>query len=244
MNSLQSYSRIVFFTGAGMSAESGVPTYRGKGGIWDQYDYQDVACQKAFERYPKKVLAFHEIRRKLMLSCHPHAGHEVLAAIENQHPEVIIATQNIDGMHQRAGSRNVIELHGSMWRMRCQTHGVFEDMGETYRHHTCPHCNAWLRPDITWFGDAMNDQVMKAADDVVSRCDLFVAIGTSAIVWQAAGFPELARDYGAWCVEINPEATELSSLYHETIRLPASEALRQHPFTTILHTLGGTTKQD
>ncbi|MBI5591829.1 MAG: NAD-dependent deacylase [Deltaproteobacteria bacterium] len=230
MNSLQSYSRIVFFTGAGMSAESGVPTYRGKGGIWDQYDYQDVACQKAFEKYPEKVLAYHEMRRNLLLSCHPHAGHAVLTAIENQHPEVIIVTQNIDGMHQRAGSRNVIEIHGSIWRMRCPVHGIFEDMGETYRHYTCPHCDAWLRPDITWFDDAMNEQVMKRADDVVSHCNLFVSIGTSAIIWPAAGFPELARDYGAWCVEINPEATKLSSLYHETIRLPASEALQQHPF--------------
>ena len=110
---------------------------------------------------------------------------------------------------------------------------------ETYRHHSCPHCTAWLRPDITWFDDAMNEQVMKAADDVVSHCDLFVAIGTSAIVWPAAGFPELARDYGAWCVEINPETTKLSSLYHETIRLPASEALRMPPFITNISALDG-----
>jgi len=107
---------------------------------------------------------------------------------------VIIVTQNIDGMHQRAGSLNVIALHGSVWRLRCPVHGIFKDMGETYRHYTCPHCDSWLRPDITWFGDTMNEQVMKSADDVISRCNLFVSIGTSAIVWPASGFPELARD--------------------------------------------------
>jgi NAD-dependent deacetylase len=230
MNSLRSYARIVFFTGAGMSAESGVPTYRGKGGIWDQYDYQDVACQNAFKRDPQKVLAFHEMRRKAVLSCRPHAGHDMLTTIEKQHPQLTVVTQNIDGIHQRAGTRNVIELHGSLWRLGCPAHGIFEDIGDHYQNYSCPHCRTWLRPDITWFGDAMNAEVMKTAADAISRCNLFVAIGTSGMVWPAAGFPHLAKDSGAWCIEINPEASELSHIYHETIRLPASEALLQYPF--------------
>jgi len=230
MNSLRSYARIVFFTGAGMSAESGVPTYRGKGGTWDHYDYRDVACQKAFERDPHKVLLFHEMRRKSLLSCRPHVGHEILTIIENQHPQFTLVTQNIDGMHQRAGTRNVFELHGSLWRLRCPAHGTVDDIGETYQHTTCPHCFSWLRPDITWFEDAMNVQAMKAAADAISTCNLFVSIGTSGVVWPAAGYPQLARDSGAWCIEINPEASELSHIYHETIRLPASEALQKYPF--------------
>jgi NAD-dependent deacetylase len=230
MNPLQSFDRIVFFTGAGMSAESGVPTYRGKGGIWAQYDYRAVACQTAFERNPQKVLAFHEIRRRAVLSCRPHSGHDILTAIEKRHPRCIVVTQNIDGMHQRSGTHNVIELHGSLWRLRCPTHGIFEDTGECYQHYTCPRCSNWLRPDITWFGDAMNAEAMETAADAVSRSNLFVAVGTSGMVWPAAGFPRLARESGAWCVEINPEASDLSHLYHETICLPASEALRRYPF--------------
>ena len=238
MNSLRSYQSVVFFTGAGMSAESGVPTYRGKGGIWDKYDYQDVACQKAFEKNPQHVLAFHEMRRKAVLSCRPHAGHDMLTAIEKHHPHSIVVTQNIDGMHQRAGTHNVIELHGSLWRLRCPAHGIFEDTGEAYHHYTCPRCSTWLRPDITWFGDAMNAEAMKTAADAVSRCNLFVAIGTSGMVWPAAGFPQLAKDSGAWCIEINPEASELSHIYHETIRLAASEALQQFPLNDNAATSG------
>lgn len=230
MNSLQSYARIVFFTGAGMSAESGVPTYRGKGGIWDQYDYREVACQNAFERDPQKVLGFHEMRRKAVLSCQPHVGHKILTIMEKHHPQFTVVTQNIDGMHQRAGTRHVIELHGSLWRLRCPVHGTFDDIGETYRHKTCPHCKSWLRPDITWFEDAMNEQTMCTAVDAIATCNLFVAIGTSGVVWPAAGFPQLAKDSGAWCIEINPEASGLSHIYHETIRLPASAALQKFPF--------------
>lgn len=230
MNDLHAYERLVFFTGAGMSAESGVPTYRGKGGIWDQYDYQEVACQNAFLKNPQKVLAFHEMRRKAALSCQPHPGHYRLAFIEQHHPRCLVITQNIDGMHQRAGSSQIVELHGSLWRLRCPAHGMLEEPGETYGHRTCPICHAWLRPDITWFGDPMNSSAMRAAAEAISRCDLFVAVGTSGVVWPAAGLPRLAKDSGAWCVEINPEASEMSHLYHETIRLPASEAIQQLPF--------------
>jgi len=117
---LSRYRKVVFFTGAGMSAESGVPTYRGKGGVWNAYDFQEYACQKAFEGDPEKVLRFHEIRRRAVLDCHPHAGHRVIAGM----PEASVITQNIDGMHQRAGSQDVIELHGSLWRLRCERCGV------------------------------------------------------------------------------------------------------------------------
>ena len=128
------YGTIVFFTGAGMSAESGVPTYRGRGGIWHQYDWEEYACQEAFERDPEKVLSFHELRRTLILSCQPHEGHAAIAALQKRHPNVTVVTQNIDGMHQRAGAVNVIELHGSIWRVTCSLHGTEEDIGEKYRH--------------------------------------------------------------------------------------------------------------
>ncbi len=214
------YRNIVFFTGAGMSAECGVPTYRGKGGIWNQYDYGEYACQKAFERDPEKVLRFHELRRRAVLDCQPHAGHRVVAGM----PRSILVTQNIDGMHQRAGSMNVIELHGSLWRLRCDPCGSMrEDPGDDYETLRCD-CGNWLRPDITWFGDMLDESVMRMATEAIASCDLFISIGTSGSVWPAAGFPSLARDAGAFCIEINPEPSG-AICYDLVIRGSASEAL-------------------
>jgi len=221
----EEYERIVFFTGAGMSAECGVPTYRGKGGIWHQYNWEDYACQEAFETNPEKVLDFHELRRRTLVTCEPHAGHHVITTLEKTHPGIHIVTQNIDGMHQRTGSRRVIELHGSAWRLRCVRHGVREDHGETYERRRCEHCGLWLRPDIVWFGDALDPQVVQSALEIIGGCDLFIAVGTSGVVWPAAGFPAVARRNGARCVEINPEPGELSGLYDDVIREPAGNAL-------------------
>jgi NAD-dependent deacetylase len=214
------YRNILFFTGAGMSAESGVPTYRGKGGIWEQYDYGEYACQKAFVRDPEKVLRFHELRRRAVLDCHPHAGHLVIAGM----PESIVITQNIDGMHQRAGSRKVIELHGSLWRLRCELCGTMrEDFGHDYQTLRCT-CGNLFRPDITWFGDMLGESVMQIAAETVAECDLFISIGTSGCVWPAAGFPSLARRSGAYCIEINPEPSGATD-YDRVIRGSAGEVL-------------------
>lgn len=219
------FEHIVFFTGAGMSAESGIPTYRGSGGVWSSYRWEEYACQDAFDADPEKVLRFHELRRKSVLACSPHAGHGAVARIEDSHPRVTVVTQNIDGMHQRAGSRRVLELHGSLWRLRCPEHGIREDMGETFRRYRCEACGNWLRPDITWFGDMLDSFVMGQAVQAIRSCDLFVSVGTSGVVWPAAGFPQAARDAGARCIEINPEASEMFSLYHESIRGKAGEVL-------------------
>jgi NAD-dependent deacetylase len=202
------YKSIVVFTGAGMSAESGVPTYRGRGGIWSQYNWEEYACQEAFDRDPQKVLKFHELRRRSVLACQPHSGHYVIAELEKTHPQVRVVTQNIDGMHQRAGNRNVTELHGSLWRVRCRSHGIVEDMGETFK-----------------FGDILNQDVISEANLMVRRCDLFISIGTSGVVWPAAGFPKIAKESGAYCIEINPEPNEMSYLYDEAIREDAGRAL-------------------
>ena len=219
------YKSIVFFSGAGMSAESGVPTYRGRGGIWSQYNWEEYACQEAFDRNPEKVLKFHELRRQSVLGCAPHAGHDTVAELEKRHPQVRVVTQNIDGMHQRAGSKNVIELHGSLWRLRCSSHGIFEDIGETYKIYKCEQCGRWLRPDITWFGDMLDQDVITDANLIIRRCDLFISIGTSGVVWPAAGFPKIAKESGAHCIEINPEPNEMSHLYDDTVRETAGNAL-------------------
>ncbi|MDB5969781.1 MAG: polymerase subunit sigma [Hydrocarboniphaga sp.] len=224
--SISEHSSVVFFTGAGLSAESGVPTYRGAGGIWAQYRYEDYACQRAFDRDPQRVLHFHELRRASVLACAPHAGHAALAAMQAAHPRVQVVTQNIDGMLQRAGVRVDAELHGSMWRMRCTQHGIRDDFsGGAYASRKCEHCAAWLRPDITWFEDSIDEAVFARAGKLISECSLFVAVGTSAVVYPAAAFVPLAKRSGAQLVEINPETTEASSLFDRHIALPASQAL-------------------
>jgi NAD-dependent deacetylase len=226
----QRYERIVLFTGAGLSAESGVPTYRGAGGIWREYNYEDYACQRAFERDPVKVLDFHEVRRAKVLDCAPHAGHAHIRAMQTAHPGVSVITQNIDGLLQRAGVTVAAELHGSLWRLRCSAHGLRDDAAAgPFAHRQCPQCaplrQTWLRPDITWFEDAVNQAVFAAAERLVAQADLFVGIGTSGAVWPAAGFAHQAREAGARMVEINLEDNEASPLYGEHVRLPASKGL-------------------
>ena len=213
-----------------MSAESGVPTYRGSGGIWNQYKWENYACQTAFERDPEGVLEFHELRRIEALKCQPHSGHTIITDVQNDNSDTIVITQNIDGMHQRAKSKNVIELHGSLWRMWCESEKILKedlDRGK-YKTRNCD-CGNWLRPDIIWFQDMLNDKTVLEATQAIASCDLFISIGTSAVVWPAAGYPKLAKDSGAFCVEINPEATELSAMYDQTIRMPASAGL-EHLF--------------
>jgi NAD-dependent deacetylase len=220
------FRRIVFFTGAGMSAESGVPVYRGRGGIWQQYNYEDYACQRAFDRDPQKVLDFHEVRRTRVLACQPHAGHFHLAKLQKEHPAVHVITQNIDGMFQRAGVRVDAELHGSLWRMRCARHGVHEDAAAAnYTSRECEQCGTPLRPDIVWFEDAVDPRPFAVAEQLIRSCDLFVAVGTSAVVYPAAGLPRLARAAGAHMIEINPEETEMSALYDRHVHEPASVAI-------------------
>tara|TARA_Y100001968_G_C19327804_1_gene702670 strand:+ start:323 stop:1048 length:726 start_codon:yes stop_codon:yes gene_type:complete len=222
---LNEYKKVVFFTGAGMSKESGIPTYRGKGGTWEEYNYKDYACESAFKKNPDHVLDFHELRRKEAKSCEPHVGHQVVSSVEKNHSDVTIVTQNIDGMHQRAGSNNVIELHGSLWRVRCGCSGTREDMGETYEYRKCPKCSNWLRPDIIWFEDMLDHEVYTKATDIISNSDLFISIGTSALVYPAAGLPMTAKKNGARCIEINIDQTEISTLYHDNMIGKAGDIL-------------------
>lgn len=223
--SLSEYAHVVFFTGAGMSAESGVPTYRGRGGIWAQYRWEEYACQDAFDADPEKVLDFHEQRRGRVLACQPHAGHRHLAALQAAHPDLAIITQNTDGMHQRAGAGGVTELHGSLWRLRCRC-GTREDLAAAaYMQRECPQCGATLRPDITWFGDGVDAEVFARAGRLIAAADLFVAIGTSGIVYPAAGLIPLAARAGARMIEINLDETEMSGLFGEKVREAAGAAV-------------------
>ena len=229
MNSINSsdYPQIVFFTGADMSAESGIPTYRGEGGIWEEYNWEEVACEEAFQNDPQKVLEFHEIRREKAFTSIPHAGYKIISNLQRNHNNVAIITQNIDGMHQFSGNINVIELHGSIWRLRCLCDRVvINDRGRKYKSMKCD-CGAWLRPDIIWFSDMLNPYTVQQADEAVSTCDLFVSIGTSGVVWPAAGYPQLAKSTGALCIELNPQPSEQSLIYDRVYKGKAGELLPQ-----------------
>lgn len=219
------YGSIVFFTGAGMSAESGIPVYRGTGGTWHQYNWQDHACQKAFERHPEKVLEFHELRRSAVLECQPHAGHIIISQVQMQHQNTWIVTQNIDGMHQRAGSKKVIELHGSLWRLRCRQHGIHEDFEAQYKTRKCQHCANWLRPDVTWFEDMLDINLMETTAQLAANADLFITIGTSGVVFPAATFPVLAHESGAYTICINAEFPENPAIFDDVFIGKASEIL-------------------
>ena len=219
---------IVFFTGAGMSAESGIPTYRGEGGVWNEYRWEEYACEMAFNEHPNRVLDFHEMRRIEALKCKPHNGHRIIKKIEKKFRNTTIITQNIDGMHQRASSKNVIELHGSIWRLKCTKcrKPPKEDIeNDKYSNRHCS-CGKLLRPDIIWFQDMLNVDIINLARDKILNCDYFISIGTSGMVWPAAGFPNVAKNSGSFCIEINPEETELSSIYDEIIRDVASKGLQ------------------
>lgn len=228
---IKDFSRIVFFTGAGMSAESGVPTYRGKGGIWGEYDYETSACQRAFDRDPEHVWEFHDFRREIVSKCAPNEGHRWIASCEQQLPSITVVTQNIDGLHQAAGNQRVHELHGSLWKLRCDVCGWRdEDHSAPLADKRCPVCTSagsvvYKRPDIVWFGDNLSRAVLELVSDALVTCDLMVAIGTSAVVYPAADLPLIARRAGARIVEVNPEETPMSSMYEICMRTTATEAL-------------------
>jgi NAD-dependent deacetylase len=221
------FRRIVFFTGAGLSAESGIPTYRGHGGIWKEYDYQEYACQRAFDRNRDKVWDFHDKRRAAVISCQPNDGHRVIAEWQSREPGTVVITQNIDGLHQRAGASDVVELHGSLWRVRCDREGITRpDESIPMAPRAC-RCGAFFRPDIVWFEDALDPQTMRRAEDALTKCDLLVSVGTSGVVYPAAELPRIAMDRGATTVEINIEDTPLSHLYGHLARGRAAELLRK-----------------
>jgi NAD-dependent deacetylase len=220
------FERIVFFTGAGLSAESGIPTYRGKGGVWAEYDYEDYACQRAFERDPEKVWDFHDKRRAAVAACEPNEGHRIIAAVQRERPSTTsVITQNIDGLHARSGATGIVELHGSLWRVRCDRERVVrDDTSVPMTPRRCA-CGAYWRPDIVWFEDSLRGDDLARAHDLLEACDLLVTVGTSGVVYPAADLPRIAMRSGATTVEINVDETPVSALYQHRLRGTASDML-------------------
>jgi NAD-dependent deacetylase len=220
---------IVVLTGAGISAESGVPTFRGEGGLWRQYRAEELATPHAFRRDPSLVWEWYDWRRQLIGDCGPNAAHRTLVEMEAQFDDFVLVTQNVDGLHRLAGSRNVVELHGDIWRMRC-TRGCsagWEDRTSPLPQvpARCPSCGALARPDVVWFGESLPPDAIDAAWAAAQRCQVMLVIGTSAVVQPAASLPVLALQNGAYVVEINPQPTPVSDLVADVIREPAAQAL-------------------
>ena len=216
-------SRITVLTGAGVSAASGVPTFRGAGGLWRQFRAEDLATPDAFRRNPQLVWEWYESRRAIVAACTPNAAHDVLARWSRERGSTVI-TQNVDDLHVRAGTRGLIRLHGSLWELKCSGHGLpAREVGPpcsgVWRDERvplplpprCPACGALARPGVVWFGEALDDAVLGAAVTATS-CDLFITIGTSAVVYPAAGLLQDARRAGAVTAEINLEPTPASGL--------------------------------
>jgi len=222
---LTSDSRITVLTGAGMSAESGIPTFRGQGGVWEKYKADELATPQAFKQNPELVWAWYRHRMDLARSVSPHRGHLALAELERFFPRFTLITQNVDNLHYRAGSSRVLELHGNLFRARCTGEDRVFPVPETWQGvPLCPECGANLRPDIVWFGEPLPETVMSQAAQASVQADYFLVVGTSALVYPAAGLPLLAKQNRAQVIEVNTEKTPLSEF---TIYLPgkASEIL-------------------
>ncbi len=219
---------VAVLTGAGISAESGVPTFRGAEGLWHTFRPEQLATPEAFARDPALVWQWYRWRRERMAAVKPNAGHETLARLEDRVPTTTVITQNIDGLHARAGSRRLVELHGNVWRDRCTENPAHifqreqsDPGGDTAATLPRCHCGALLRPDVVWFGEALDPQHLHAARESVKKAQMVLVVGTSSVVYPAAALPGIARRAGAMVVEINPEETPLSTDAHVVLRGPA-----------------------
>jgi len=220
--------RVVVVSGSGISAESGVPTFRDKDGIWSTVRIEDVATPEALRRNPRKVWEFYEGRRRNMQAVQPNPGHHAIAEMEAVFGEVVTITQNIDGLHQRAGSTQVLELHGSLWKARC-----LDDCGATRDPFPVPaaelpppcECGGVLRPSVVLFGELLPPGAMEQAAQDAAECDVCLVVGTSGAVWPAAGIPLVAKKAGRITIEVNPADTEISADLDLLLRGGSGEVL-------------------
>lgn len=232
---LRRASRVVVLTGAGVSKESGIPTFRdAQTGLWAQYDPTQLATRDAFIRDPKLVWDFYEFRREIMRPAKPNAAHHALAELESLFPEFVIITQNVDDLHERAGSRRVIRLHGRIEENKCyddcQGDPTLVDVRTlTWDHDagppTCPHCGAKVRPNVVWYGEVLPSAELEAAYDASVQAQVMLIVGTSGLVTPAANMPYRAQHAGATLIEFNPVASALTSTVNIHVAAPAGDSL-------------------
>jgi NAD-dependent deacetylase len=220
---------IAVLTGAGISAESGVPTFRGAGGLWRDFRPEELATPEAFARDPKLVWEWYDWRRSVIARVEPNAGHRALVSLESRTENFCLITQNVDGLHDRAGSRRITKLHGDLWTLRCT------ECGREVRDERVPleplpprcNCGSLMRPGVVWFGESLSPDAMKAASAAAQSCEVFLVVGTSSVVYPANALPALARQSGARVIEVNLEPTELSALADISLRGRSGELMPQ-----------------
>jgi NAD-dependent deacetylase len=219
---------VTVLTGAGVSAESGIPTFRGEDGLWKNFRAEELATPEAFSKDPKLVWEWYDWRRGIIGGCHPNAAHGAIADLEKRYHRFLLITQNVDGLHRRAGSRALVELHGNLWRMRCTW------CFETSENHEvplkvlpppCRACGKPLRPDVVWFGEGLDPDTLERALTAAAECDVMLVAGTSAVVQPAASLPVIAANSGAVVMEFNIGPTPLTGLARHGFMGKASETL-------------------
>ncbi|MBA2534399.1 MAG: NAD-dependent deacylase [Rubrobacter sp.] len=227
ISALRGSSRTTVLTGSGISAESGIPTFReAQTGLWERFDPKELATPEAFARDPSLVWDWYAWRRKLVAEARPNPGHVAIAEMRRLVPNFALVTQNVDGLHQEAGSREVIELHGNIRRTKCSVEDTMvEDYDEGESPPYCPSCGAPLRPDVVWFGEMLPPEALEAASMAVRGSDLLLSVGTSSLVYPAAWLPFEALENGAIVVEINPSETPLTRHADYTLRGLAGDVL-------------------
>jgi NAD-dependent deacetylase len=223
---VQRANRIAVLTGAGVSAESGIPTFRSNGGFWQNRRFEDLATPQGFARDPKFVWQWYEERRRGIALARPNPGHKALAAIEERVTDFTLITQNVDGLHDAAGSKNIIKLHGDIWTLRCTACGLERtDRAELNDLPPRCACGGLLRPGVVWFGEMLPEGAMERAIAAVRRAEVLIVAGTSAQVYPAASLIPFALGSGAWVIEINPEATGFSADVTFTLRGNSADIL-------------------
>jgi NAD-dependent deacetylase len=217
---------VAVLTGAGVSAESGVPTFRdAQTGLWAKYDPRDLATPEAFARDPRLVWDWYAERRTMLAGVRPNPAHVALAELEQRARGYLLATQNVDGLHYRAGSRKLVELHGNILRVRCSGCGAHAAEWSGDSPPRCGLCGAYLRPDVVWFNELLPEDAQSAAADAAGRCDVYIVAGTSAEVYPAAALPYAALRNGACVIEVNPHDTPLTASTTVALHGKAGEVL-------------------
>jgi NAD-dependent deacetylase len=216
---------LAVLTGAGISADSGVPTFRGADGLWRNFRAEDLATPEAFERDPRLVWEWYSWRRELIATKKPNAAHTAVVEFERRCSQFWLITQNVDGLHRSAGSTKLSEIHGNIWKVRCTVCGLIEDNHDVPLQilPSCRHCGNLLRPHIVWFGESLSADDLARCGGALQSCDVLLVIGTSGVVYPAAGFASVAKESGAFVAEINPDATPHSGIVDVSLKGRAKE---------------------